>query len=73
MLEPKVVRTLAFISQIGISMMVPVFMMLYVGLWIEEQFDVNLILFFILLGIAAGLRNCYILFREFLQKDDSDN
>lgn len=61
MLNPKVVRTMALISQLGISMMVPIFLMLYAGLWLEEKFGIQLTLIFILLGIAAGFRNCYIL------------
>lgn len=61
MFDPKVVRTMALISQIGISMMVPIFMMLFIGIWIEDKFGIQLTLILILLGIAAGFRNCYIL------------
>lgn len=61
MLNPKVVRTMALISQVGISMLVPILMMLYIGVWLEEKFGIHLILIFIILGIAAGFRNCYIL------------
>jgi len=64
MLNPKVVRTLALITQIGISMLCPILMMLWLGVWLEERFDIHFVLLFLLLGIAAGFRNCYILIKN---------
>lgn len=61
MFDPKVVRTMALISQVGISMMVPIFMMLFLGIWIESRFGISITLILIILGMAAGFRNCYIL------------
>lgn len=64
MLNPKVVRTMALITQIGISMLCPILMMLWLGVWIEDRFGIALVLPFLLLGIAAGFRNCYILIKN---------
>ena len=65
MFNPKVIKQIVLISQIGISMIVPVLMMMWVGLWVEEQFDLSFVLFFILSGVAAGFRNCYQLIRKY--------
>ena len=64
MLNPKVVRMMALITQVGISMLCPILLMLWFGVWLEERFDIYLVLPFLLLGIAAGFRNCYILLKS---------
>lgn len=64
MLNPKVVKTMALITQVGISMLCPILMMLWLGVWLEERFDIPFVLLFLLLGIAAGFRNCYILIKN---------
>lgn len=66
MLNPKVVRTMALITQVGISMLCPIMLMLFLGVWMEDRFGIHLVLPFLLLGIAAGFRNCYILIKNAL-------
>jgi len=66
MFNPKVVRMMALITQIGISMLCPILMMLFLGVWLEERFGIHLVLPFLLLGMAAGFRNCYILIKNAL-------
>ncbi len=66
MLNPKVVKTLSLITQLGISMLCPIMMMLFLGVWLEDRFGLYLVLPFLLLGIAAGFRNCYILIKSAL-------
>lgn len=71
MFDPKVIKTLALLSQLGISMLVPVFLMLWLGSWMNDRFGLQIIPLFILLGIGAGLRNCYLLLRNAVR--DSEN
>lgn len=75
MFNPKVIRMLALITQIGISMLCPILMMLFLGVWLEDRFGIHLVLPFLLLGMAAGFRNCYILIKNALglwkQKDQN--
>jgi len=66
MFNPKVVRMMALITQIGISMLCPILMMLFLGVWLEDRFGIHLVLPFLLLGMAAGFRNCYILIKNAL-------
>ena len=71
MFDPKVIKTLALFSQLGISMLVPVFLMLWIGSWMNDWLGLQIIPFFILLGIGAGLRNCYLLLKNAVR--DSEN
>ena len=71
MFDPKVIKTLALLSQLGISMLVPVFLMLWLGSWMNDRFGLQIIPLFILLGIGAGLRNCYLLLKNSVR--DSEN
>lgn len=66
MLNPKVVKTLSLITQLGISMLCPIMMMLFLGVWLEERFGLHFVLPLLVLGIAAGFRNCYILIKSAL-------
>ena len=43
MFDPKVIRTLALISQVGISMMVPIFLMAWLGVWIDNKLSTQLL------------------------------
>ncbi len=64
MAKYKAIKMIALVTQIGISMLTPVLLMAYIGLWLQEQFEVQLALLFILIGIGAGFRNCWILIRK---------
>lgn len=64
MAKYKAIKMIALVTQIGISMLTPVLLMAYIGLWLQEQFEVQLALLFILMGIGAGFRNCWILIKK---------
>lgn len=57
----EVIRNLGLISQLGISMLTPIFMMTFLGVWIDKTFSTHLFLIFVLLGIGGGFRSVYIL------------
>lgn len=70
MKEKKVLRSFVMISQIGISMMVPIFICGAIGYWLNGQFQ-KVIFFPILLviGVGAAFRNLFILTKSFYEKD----
>ncbi|MCR5792683.1 MAG: AtpZ/AtpI family protein [Lachnospiraceae bacterium] len=58
------------ITQIGISMLVPVFLCAFLGLWLNKIFSVDyLFIIFVILGVLAAFRSVYQLTRQFYQKD----
>lgn len=71
-----VYTTLALISQLGISMIVPVFLCTFAGVKLEEKFSISVTIPFIILGVLAGGRNVYVLAKQaaanIAEKDDED-
>ena len=66
----KVIRALLLISQLGISMMVPIFLCVFVGNFIDKKAQTGFFMpVFLLLGIVAAFRNVYLLLRPFYAKD----
>ena len=57
--KKSVIATLSLISQLGVSMIVPVFLCIFVGIKLEEKIDFPFTILFIILGILAGIRNVY--------------
>ena len=57
----EVFANIALISQLGISMMVPIFLLLGIGIYLESKTDWFLTVPFLILGILAGCRSVYIL------------
>ncbi len=62
----EIFKTLSYITQFGISMLVPIAMCFFGGLWLDKWLGTSfiaIILFFV--GAVAGARNVYILARKF--------
>lgn len=59
-------RNFALVTQLGISMMTPVFLMLAVGILIDRHTGFAATLPFMILGFAAGIRNVVALLRKAL-------
>lgn len=72
-IEKEVLRSLTLISQLGVSVMVPVFMCLGIGLFIDKRFDTSTTVWLLFLGIAAGGRNAYILARQVLNENAKES
>ena len=70
--KKEIVRNLALVSQLGISFMVPVFLCIFIGAWIDKKFGTSTILIFVILGILAGMRNSYILIMDILKSNEDD-
>ena len=67
MFDPKVGKTLALISQIGINMIVSILLMGWIGSWIDNRFSTQLFPIFLLLGIAGGFRSVYSLIQPLIK------
>ncbi len=60
--KKNVYKSFALITQFGITMIIPIFLCTFLGVFIDRRFGTSffvIILFF--LGAAAGFRNVYIL------------
>jgi len=64
---------LAYASSVGIGMVLAIFGCLYLGRYLDERFGTGLrfTIIFLLLGIAAGFRNLYLLIKKYSADDAS--
>lgn len=62
--KKSVYKTFALITQLGLSMIVPVLMCTFLGVYLEDRFGFPLTIPLIILGVLAGGRNVYVLARH---------
>lgn len=62
--KKSVYTTFALISQLGTSMIAPILLCTYAGVWLEEKFLIPLTIPLMILGVLAGARNVYALVRS---------
>ena len=60
----SVYRTFALVTQLGISMIVPVLICAWFGSYLEEKFQIPVFIPHVILGILSGGRNVYHLARH---------
>ena len=57
--KKSVARSLLMITQLGLSIMVPVFVCIFIGYCIDKYAGTHVALFFLILGFLAGGMNGY--------------
>ena len=68
--KSKIFKTFTMLLQIGISMMVPIFLCVGLGSFLDEKFGTAFLFpIFLILGFLSAIRNVYILTRTFYAKD----
>ena len=62
---------MARVSSIGIAMVIAIFGCFYLGRWLDLHLETEpyLTLLFLLIGIAAGFRNMYLLVKRYVKDD----
>ena len=70
--KKSVYTTFAMISQVGISMVVPILLCTYAGVWLEEKFDFPWTVIMIVVGVLAGVRNVIALVKRMKQITEED-
>ena len=58
------------ISQVSISMLVPIFLCSMLGLWLRNQFGLPVFLPLFFVGALAGMRNVYVMLSAIYKEDD---
>lgn len=71
MFKSEVFKSWALVLQLGISMLVPIFMLVAVGYLIKTYLKVDLMLVFVILGLAVGVRNVYAILKNYLNSMDN--
>lgn len=52
--KKQVFRSLAMVTQLGLSVMTPIFLCIFAGCWVDNHFGTKTTIFFLLLGVLAG-------------------
>jgi ATP synthase protein I len=67
----QTVIQMASVSSIGIAMVLAVFGCFFLGRWLDRQLGTEpyFTLLFLLIGIAAGFRNIYVLIKRYIKDD----
>lgn len=63
-------RNFILISQVSISILVPIFVCLALGVWLDDRFGTWFTLPLLILGMAAGARNAYALVMGIVRKEE---
>ncbi len=70
--KKSVFKSLALITQLGISMIVPIAMCVALGLWLDNRFGIHTFIPLMILGMLAGGRNVYRMAMAASKDDDGD-
>lgn len=70
--KKSVYTTFAMISQVGISMVVPILLCTYAGVWLEEKFNFPFTVIMIVVGVLAGVRNVVAMVKRMKQVAEED-
>jgi hypothetical protein len=66
----SVFRNLALVSQLGITMLTPIFLCLIIGYYMDKAFKTSyIILIFLLLGVLTGFSMVYKLVKANLERE----
>lgn len=68
----QLMRSLSFLSSIGISMVASSFIGLFIGYYLDKWLGTSpwMTLFWLFIGIASGFRNIFILTRRALREQE---
>lgn len=68
--KKSVYKSLAMISQVGITMLVPIFLCCMLGLFLEDRFQLPAFVPLFFLGAVAGMRNVYVMLSAIYKEDE---
>lgn len=67
MYKSEVFKSWTLVLQLGISMLVPIFLLIAFSCFLKEKFGIDFMLFFVILGFAVGIRNVYVILKNYLK------
>lgn len=67
--KKEVYHNIVMITQVGINMLAPIILCVFVGVWMDEKWGWHTVIPLLILGILAGCRNCYLLLKQMIPKD----
>ncbi len=72
MFKSKVFKAWTLVLQLGISMLVPIFLLIVVAYIVKDRFNVDIMLLCVIFGVFVGARNVYAIIKNYLATIDND-
>ena len=67
MYKPEVFKSWSLVLYLGISMLVPIFLLVAFSYFLKDKFGIDWMLFFVIFGLAVGIRNVYVILKDYLK------
>lgn len=69
----EITKALSMLFQVGITMLVPIFMCVIIGAFLDNIFHTGgiCVIIFVILGVGAAFRSLYMLTKSFFKDDES--
>lgn len=64
----NIVEALSMVTQIGLNMIISIFLCLAVGSWVDNKFGTNLTIFFVAFGIISGYCGAYSMLKKLIDR-----
>ena len=69
--DSKALRNIVLISQLSICVMVPTFLCLALGIWLDKKFGTWFTIPLLFIGMASGARNAYVLAMNSVRQEEA--
>lgn len=68
-------KNLTLISQLGLMMVIPIFLCVFFGIWLDGKVGTNGVftIVFMLIGVFAGFRNMFVIVLKKIDTGKKDN
>lgn len=63
----EIVQNLAMVTQLGLSLLAPVILCAFIGNWLDGRYGWSITAWLLILGVAAGARNAWIMLQQIQQ------
>lgn len=71
-MKSEVFKTWTLVLQIGITILVPLFLLVALGVFLRNNFNIDIMLVLVILGVAVGVRNVYAIINNYLKTMDNN-
>ncbi|MDO5407888.1 MAG: AtpZ/AtpI family protein [Eubacteriales bacterium] len=71
--KKSVFRSLAMVTQLGLSVITPVFLCIFIGYQIDSRFETKILVPMLILGVLAGGRSAWVLAKATLEQEKKED
>lgn len=65
-MKQEVFKTWSLVLQLGISILVPILVLVAIGWFLKEKVGIDIMLILVILGMLSGVRNTYVILKSHL-------